>query len=90
MSKNKKNKIMERTVILSKLNEIFVDVLDLEESPNLTENTTSEDIEEWDSLAHVQLVVAIQKEFGIKINANEILNWRNVGEMVNSICKSLQ
>lgn len=79
---------MERTEIISKLNEIFVDVLDLEESPNLTENTTSDDIEEWDSLSHVQLVVAIQKEFGIKINATEILNWRNVGEMVNSICKS--
>lgn len=76
---------MERKEIYSKLNEIFMDVLDLDESPNLNDAMSADDIEEWDSLAHVQLIVAIQKEFGIKVSSGEILNWRNVGEMVNSI-----
>lgn len=76
---------MEREEIFSKLNEIFEDVLDLDETPELTDATTSNDIEEWDSLAQVQLIVAIEKSFGIKFTAKEMLMWQNVGEMVNSI-----
>lgn len=76
---------MERTEIFEKLNEIFEDVLDLDEKPSLKEETTANDIPEWDSLAQVQLIVAIEKSFGIKFTAKEILIWKNVGEMVNSI-----
>lgn len=79
---------MDKEEIFNQLNEIFCDVLDLD-SIELSEETTSDDIEEWDSLAHVQIIVAIQKKFGIKVNAQEILNWRNVGEMVNSISLQL-
>lgn len=76
---------MERTEIFEKLNEIFEDVLDLEETPSLAEETSANDIEEWDSLAQVQLVVAIEKAFSVKFTAKEIMTWKNVGEMVNSI-----
>ena len=76
---------MERTDILEKLNEVFEDILDLDETPNLTDATSANDIEEWDSLAHVQLVVAIEKAFRIKFTSAEILKWQNVGQMVNSI-----
>ena len=43
------------------------------------------DIEEWDSLGHIQLIVAIEKSFGIKFKSEDIASWQNVGEMVNRI-----
>lgn len=79
---------MERTDIYDKLNDIFVDVLDLDEVA-LTDSTTADDIEEWDSLSHVQLVVAIEKAFGIKFTALEIMKWKNVGGLVDSIAQKL-
>ena len=75
---------MERKEIFSKLNEIFIDVLDLDEC-NLTDETNANDIEEWDSLSHIQLIVAIEKRFGIKFTSLEIMKWRNVGELVDSM-----
>ena len=75
---------MERQEIFRQLKEIFIDVLDLDEV-ELTDATTANDIEEWDSLSHIQLIVAIEKNFGIKFTSLEIMKWKNVGEMVNSI-----
>lgn len=76
--------IMERQEIFAKLNDIFVDIMDLDEV-NLTETTCADDIEEWDSLTQIQLVVAIEKAFNIKFTSKEISNWQNVGEMVDTI-----
>ena len=75
---------MERKDIYEKLNEIFIDILDLDEC-NLTDETSANDIEEWDSLSHIQLIVAIEKEFKIKFTSMEIMKWNSVGEMVNSM-----
>lgn len=75
---------MERNEIFEKLNEIFVDVLDLNEV-KLTDETSANDIEEWDSLSHIQLIVAIEKEFKVKFTSKEIMSWKNVGEMVDCI-----
>lgn len=75
---------MKRNEIIAKVQEVFQDVLDDEEIV-LTDATTAEDIEEWDSLSHVQLVVAIEKELGIKFTSKEIMSWQNVGDMVNCI-----
>lgn len=75
---------MERNEIFEKLNEIFVDVLDLDEV-ELTDETSANDIEEWDSLSHIQLIVAIEKEFKVKFTSKEIMSWKNVGEMVDCI-----
>lgn len=76
---------MERTEIFAKLNEVFEDVLDLDETPNLIDETSANDIEEWDSLSHVQLVVAVEKAFKVKFTSAEIMKWQNVGQMVDSI-----
>ena len=80
---------MERQGIFEKLNEIFEDVLDLGETPTLMDYTTTDDIEEWDSLSHIQLVVTIEKSFNIKFNSSEILSWKNVGEMVDTIIEKI-
>ena len=79
---------MERQEIFEKLNEIFTDVLDLDEC-NLTDETSANDIEEWDSLSHIQLIVAIEKAFKIKFTSLEIMKWNNVGEMVDSMMEKL-
>lgn len=80
---------MERTEIFKKLDEIFNDVLDPDEEITLNENSCADDIDEWDSLSHIQLVVAIEKEFGIKFTSKEIMSWQKVGDMVDSILSKI-
>ena len=70
--------------VLEKVQEIFRDVLDNDEI-ELSFETTADDIEEWDSLSHIQLIVAIEKEFKIKFTSKEIMSWDNVGEMLDCI-----
>jgi acyl carrier protein len=75
---------MNKEEILKIVNEVFVDVLD---NPNIVIdlNTTANDVEDWDSLNHIQLVVAIEKRFNVRFKSNEIRNWENVNEMIDSI-----
>lgn len=75
---------MERNEILSRIQDIFRDVLDNEEI-ELTDATVADDVEEWDSLSHIQLIVAIEKDFQIKFTSKEILSWKNIGELVDCI-----
>ena len=75
---------MEKSQILEEIQAIFREVLDNEEIV-LASETTADDIEEWDSLTHIQLIVAIEKYFKIKFTSKEILSWQNVGEMIDCI-----
>ena len=75
---------MDKKEILAQVQDIFRDILD-EESIILTRETTANDVDEWDSLTHIQLVVAIEKHFKIKFTSKEILSWKNVGEMIDNI-----
>lgn len=75
---------MEKNEILEKLQEIFCDVFDNDEIV-VTEDTVAEDINEWDSLAHIQLVKELEKAFDVKITAKELMSWDNVGEMAECI-----
>jgi acyl carrier protein len=79
---------MDKNEILKKVNAIFIDVLD-DENIVLTYETTANDVEDWDSLNHIQLVVAIEKQFKIRFTSKEIQSWNNVGEMVNSVSLKL-
>jgi acyl carrier protein len=73
---------MNRIDILKEVTEIFIDVLDNEDIV-LTDETQAKDVEDWDSLNHIQLVVAIEKNFKIRFTSKEIQSWNNVGEMLN-------
>lgn len=75
---------MTRTEIFEKLNETFQDVFD-DEMITVCETTTADDIEDWDSLEHINLVIAVEKCFGIKFTMGEVTGMKNVGEMVEII-----
>ena len=75
---------MDTNQVLQKVQEIFRDVLDNDDIV-LNENTVAKDVEEWDSLSHIQLVVALEKHFGVKFTTGEISSWKNVGDMLKAI-----
>ena len=77
---------MNKKEILKQVEEIFHDQLD-DESIVLTSETTANDVDDWDSLTHIMLVVATEKKFNIKFTSKEILSWNNVGEMIDCILK---
>jgi len=74
--------------ILEQLKDIFIDVLENDDIV-LTDATKAADIDEWDSLNHIQLVVAVEKHFKIRFTSKEIQSWKNVGELVNSISQKI-
>lgn len=75
---------MKREDVFAELTAIFRDNFD-DDSIELSEDTSSADIDEWDSMEQVNLVVIIQEKFKIKFNIEEVNAMKNVGEMVNYI-----
>ena len=74
--------------ILEDVRNIFVEVLD-EDDLDIQMETTAEDVDEWDSLNHIQLVVGIEKHFKIRFSSSEIQGYANVGEMCEGITGKL-
>ncbi len=70
--------------IYERLNHVFQDVFD-DENIKVNENTTADDIEDWDSLEHINLVVAVEQEFGMKFNMSEVTTMKNVGDMAKIV-----
>jgi acyl carrier protein len=70
-----------RARILARLNGVFRDVFE-DDRIEIVERTSANEIPEWDSLMHVVLVVAMSKEFGVKLSAAEVGRLQNVGEML--------
>ena len=79
---------MEHNEILKQITPIFIDVID-NEDVILTNDTTANDVDGWDSLTHIQLVVAIEKHFKIRFTSKEIQSWKNIGELVDSIINKI-
>jgi acyl carrier protein len=78
---------MTQEEVISRLQSIFDDIF-LEHVP-LTPQTSADDVEEWDSLMHVTLVVAVEKSFGIRFRVGEVEATENVGEFANLITRRL-
>jgi acyl carrier protein len=79
---------MDKQTVLAQTQDIFRDLLD-DETVVLADETTAKDVDGWDSLTHLQLIVAIEKHFKIKFVSKEILSWKNVGEMLDCIVARL-
>ncbi len=77
---------MTQEAILEKLNEIFRDIFD-DDSLVITGATTANDIEDWDSIEHINLIDTVEKEFGVKFKMQEVSGMKNVGEMVQIIAE---
>lgn len=75
---------MTREAVFHDLQEIFQDVFD-DDSIEICDTTTAADIEDWDSLEQINLIVAIEKQFKIKFQISEVGSLKNVGEMVDAI-----
>ncbi len=69
---------------LERLNEVFREVFDNEDL-SLNSTTTAKDIEGWDSLMHVTLIVNVEKAFGVRFSSSEVASLKNVGELVQLI-----
>lgn len=69
---------------LDKLNEIFCEVFD-DDDIKIAPEMTANDVDGWDSLSHVNLIVAIEGRFGIRFNQKELLGFKNVGDLLRSI-----
>ena len=74
----------DRPSIFEQLTEVFRDVFDDDELV-IDASTTAQDVEGWNSLAHIRLVVSIEKAFKLRFSAAEIGNLKNVGDMVELI-----
>ncbi|MCQ2082004.1 MAG: acyl carrier protein [Lachnospiraceae bacterium] len=79
---------MTREEVFNDVNEVFRDVFD-DESIVVTDATTADDIEDWDSLEHINLIAGIEQQFGIKFTMGQVVTMKNVGEMVDIILSQL-
>ena len=75
---------MTREEVFERLNKVFRDVFD-DDDITVTETTTSADIDDWDSLEHINLVAAVEQEFCMKFTMGQVVTMKNVGEMVDII-----
>ena len=77
---------MDTTEIINELTKIWRNELD-EDSIVLTPETTAKDIEGWDSLTNIQLIVATEKKYKVRFAASEIMNFKNVGDLAETVLK---
>lgn len=75
---------MTREEVFERLNKVFQDVFD-DETIEVNDSTTSEDIDDWDSFEHINLIVAVEQEFSVKIPMGKVVTMKNVGEMADII-----
>ena len=74
--------------VITEVTAIFRDVLD-KDSIQLKYETTANDVPDWDSLSHIELVVAVEKHFKIRFNFADLQKFKNIGEMCDNIVLKL-
>ena len=79
---------MTREEVFDKLTEVFRTVFD-DDSITLSDGTTSADIEDWDSLEHIDLIVSVEKAFGMKLSMSETTGMKYVGDMADIILSGI-
>lgn len=77
---------MDKQKITERLTEVFRDIFD-DETLEIGETTTADDIEDWDSLEHISLISAVEKAFKMRFTMKEVSGMKNVGEMISILCE---
>lgn len=80
---------MTREEIVSKVKESFVKVLE-HENFELTDDTTANDVDGWESITHMMIISEVEKSFGIKFKLMDLMNMNNVGDLIKAIQSELQ
>ncbi len=70
--------------IIDRLNKLFRQVFE-DSSIQVTPEMTANDVERWDSLSHLTMIAAVEKEFGIKFKLKELVSMKNVGDLITAI-----
>ena len=70
--------------LTEKLTQVFREVFD-SDTLTLRDDLVASDVDGWDSLNHVKLVVAIETAFGVRFSTREVVGWKNVGDMKKSL-----
>lgn len=79
---------MSKEEILPEVQDIMRDVFDLDDL-EISPATTAEEIEEWDSLSHIRMIVAIERKFKFKFKNSEIEGLKNVQDLVNLVATKI-
>ena len=79
---------MSNPQVLEQVRAIMLNVFDIDDL-TLTDTTTAHDVEEWDSLHHIRLMVAIERHFKVRFSNVEVEVLENVGELVGLIDRKL-
>lgn len=80
---------MEVQEVKQQLQEVFQEIFD-DDTLVISEETTAEDIEDWDSFAQIGLIMEIEKRFQLKFQLGEVSELKNVGDMLVLICKKIE
>ena len=75
---------MEKGEIVSRLTPIFRDVFD-NDALVVSEGMTAADVPTWDSLSNINMIIAVEKAFGVKFSIKDVRNLKNVGELLELI-----
>lgn len=79
---------MSREEILNKIFEILKEIFD-DDSLTINFNTTANDVTDWDSLNHINIISTIESEFDVDFSMEEVLNFKNVGDIVDKIAEKM-
>lgn len=77
---------MTKEQAMERLTQVFRDVFD-DDDIVLTDTTSAKDIEDWDSLEHINLIAAVEKTFKMRFTMKEVSGMKNVGEMAQIVCQ---
>ena len=77
---------MDREQVKNRLEKVFRDVFD-DDSITLSDSTTADDIDAWDSLEHISLISAVEKAFKMRFTMKEVSGMKNVGEMIDIVAE---
>ena len=80
---------MNREEVYEQLTQVFRDVFDNKDI-TINDNTTADDIDEWDSMEYINLIIAVEEEFSIKFTMGQVNGMKNVGEMVGLIIEKVK